>query len=125
MELLGSPVRTAIGIVPLSPAVRSGDLLFLSGQLALREGALQGDDIDTQTNVVFDNIEAVLAEAGCTLANVVKATIWLRRASDFGRFNQIYAQRFNDHRPARSAVVSELLIDGALVEIEVLAEINQ
>ncbi len=122
MELLGSPIRTAAGIVPLSAAVRSGNLIFLSGQLALRDGALQGSDIAAQTGVVFDNIEVVLADAGSSLSQVVKATIWLRQASDFGEFNQLYATRFGDHRPARSAVVSELLIEGALVEIEVVAE---
>jgi 2-iminobutanoate/2-iminopropanoate deaminase len=106
----------------LSPAARSGELVFLSGQLALRDGALQGGDVTAQTHVVFDNIETVLTEVGLTLSNVVKATIWLRSAADFGTFNRAYAERFGDHRPARSAVVSELLIEGALVEIEVIAE---
>ncbi len=108
--------------LPLSRAVRAGDFIFLSGQLALgADGKLNGTDIRTQTTQCIDNIEAILGVADCDLSHVIKATVWLVDRGDFAGFNEVYAARFAHNPPARSAVCSELMLPGALVEIEVSA----
>lgn len=108
--------------LPLSKAVRAGDFVFVSGQLGLTpQGQLAGDTIEAQTRQVLQNISGILAEAGTDLAHVVKATVWLVNCPDFTRFNQIYAEHFAHHPPARATVVSGLVLPGALVEIEVVA----
>jgi 2-iminobutanoate/2-iminopropanoate deaminase len=76
--------------------------------------------VEEQTRAVLEDIKATLAEAGCTLADVVKAMVWLRDRSDFPGFNAVYGEYFPQDPPARSAVVSELLVD-VRVEIEVVA----
>jgi 2-iminobutanoate/2-iminopropanoate deaminase len=122
MQIIGEAMAGPGGmLLPFSPAVEARGLVFVSGQLALQGGAIVGDDIGAQTQVVFDNIEAVLGQAGLALTDVVKCTIWLRRAADFAAFNTVYAQRLAEHRPARSTVVSNLVLAEALVEIEVVA----
>jgi len=107
----------------LSPAVSAGRLLYLSGQLAFGpDGVLIDGDIAAQTARTLDNIAAVLDQHGLTLAHVVKATVWLARVEDFAPFNAAYAAAFGTHRPARSTVRSDLMLPGALVEIEVIAD---
>jgi 2-iminobutanoate/2-iminopropanoate deaminase len=123
MKLLGNALVGPDGMfLPFTPAVQSGGLLFLSGQLALRSGVLTGTDIGRQTDVIFDNIEAILEPQGLGLGNLVKCTVWLRRATDFRLFNEVYAHRLREHRPARSTVISDLVLPEALVEIEAVAE---
>lgn len=107
--------------VPLTPAVRAGDYVFVSGQVPLDErGATVGEDIKAQTRQVLANIERVLDEARCTMSDVVKTTVWLRRAEDFAAFNEAYAEIFVERPPARSTVASALMLD-VLVEIEAVA----
>ena len=101
--------------LPLAAAVEIDSLLFLSGQIAL------GEDVTIQTERVFDQIEAVLAEAGLTADHIVKASVWLTEAADFAAFNTIYAQRLRAPYPARSCVVSQLVLPNARIEIEVFA----
>ena len=76
--------------------------------------------IDEQTRVVLDEIRTILAEAGCELSDVVKSMVWLTDRADFPGFNAVYAEYFPDEPPARSAVVTDLLVD-VRVEVEVLA----
>ncbi len=105
----------------LSKAIRAGDFVFLTGQIPLMNGApMTEGTIEDQTRVVLDLIKATLAEAGCALADVVKAMIWLRERADFPGFNQTYSDYFPQDPPARSAVVNQLLVD-VRVEIEVVA----
>jgi 2-iminobutanoate/2-iminopropanoate deaminase len=111
-----------MSVLPLSTSRSANGFLFVSGQLAFRAGILTGSDITAQTEIVIDNIEAVLAQSGCKLADVVKASIWLTSADDFARFNAVYASRFAEPYPARSTVISALAIPGALVEIDVIAD---
>lgn len=107
--------------VPLSAAVRAGDFIFLSGQVPFTpEGTLVGGDIEQQSLQVFENIKTVLSSVGASIEDVVKTTVWLTDKSDFARFNQIYAECFPNLPPARSTVVSELMVD-ANVEVEVVA----
>jgi 2-iminobutanoate/2-iminopropanoate deaminase len=122
MDIVGPPLTGPTGtILPLSQAVSVGELVFVSGQVALRDGQIVGRDVAEQTEIVFDGIASILTMAGLTLADVAKTTVWLARAADFGEFNRVYAARFGDWRPARSTVVSGLIFPEALVEIEVVA----
>ncbi|MBI2800586.1 MAG: RidA family protein [Gammaproteobacteria bacterium] len=108
--------------MPLSKAVRAGDFVFLSGQLGLTAtGQLAGDDIVQQTHQCMENIRALLTQAGCGMSDVIKATVWLVERADFGAFNRVYATYFLERPPVRSTVISELVLAGARVEIEVAA----
>ena len=91
---------------PYSHAVLSGDTLYTSGQIGLipATGALAGESIEAQAEQVFQNLEAVLAAAGMTFANVVKTTVFLTDLADFAAMNAIYATKFPENSPARSCV---------------------
>ena len=109
-----------------SQAVKSGNLLFCSGQIALdpASGVLTGSDIRSQTEQVMQNISAILAAAGATLDNVVKTTCFLADINDFAQFNAVYARYFTS-KPARSCVAVSALPKEALVEVEVIAIIEK
>ena len=111
-------------IGPYNQAVRSGNLLFCSGQIAIdpATGPLIDGDVAAQTRRVLDNLAAVLTAGGCTFANVVKTTIFLADMGDFGTVNPIYGERFGAGvAPARSTVAVAALPLGARVEIEAIA----
>jgi 2-iminobutanoate/2-iminopropanoate deaminase len=111
----------AIG--PYSQAVAAGGFVYVAGQLALdpHTGQLVPGDVRMQTKRVMENVKAILAGAGTSLANVVKTTVFLRDLNDFGAMNEIYGSYFQEDPPARSTVqVARLPRDGA-VEIEVVA----
>ena len=119
---IGGPlVSTSGAVMPLSSAVEVNGILYLSGGLPLVDGKLAGDDIETQTNAVFDNIEALLAKEGLSLSNVFKATTWLTRKEDFAGYNAVYAKRLANPYPSRTTVISDLAMPGALIEVEVTA----
>ena len=120
-QVIGGPLVIGGRTLSLSRAIRAGDFVFLTGQIPMRDGApLTTGTVEDQTRAILDDITATLAEAGCVLDDVVKAMVWLRDRADFPGFNTVYGEYFPDHPPARSAVVSELLVD-ARVEIEVVA----
>lgn len=124
-HLWSFPQLASGATVPLSKAVRCGDFVFLSGQLGLdAAGRLVGDGIEAQTQQAFRNIEALLVDAGASLAQVVKASVWLTDAGDFAGFNEAYRNYFAQRPPARSTVISGLVIPGARVEIEVVAYVG-
>jgi 2-iminobutanoate/2-iminopropanoate deaminase len=111
----------AIG--PYSQAIRSGDMLFLSGQIAIdpATGAMLGGPIEDQTRQVLDNLKAVLEAGGMTMADVVSTTVYLKNLADFPKMNAIYAEYFSADPPARATVeVSRLPLD-ALIEISAIA----
>ena len=114
----------AIG--PYSQAVVDGDLLFASGQIPLdpASGELVAGGIDVAAERIFDNLEAVLREAGLTHAHVVKTTVYLTRTEDFPAMNAVYARRFGEHRPARSTVTVAGLPKGAPLEIDLIARVR-
>lgn len=121
MKIHGKPLIGPGGAtIPLSPALETGGLVFVSGQLALVGGRVEGD-ITTQTEVAFDAIQSILEEAGLGLDHVIKTTIWLTDPADFAAFNAVYAQRLPAPFPARSCVISQLVLPDARVEIEVVA----
>ena len=123
MEHIFSPDAPA-AIGPYSQAVRTGHLLFASGQIPINPatGKIEATDFTGQTQQVLANIKALLSGTGLTVANVVKCTVFLKDMADFPTLNPLYAAAFGDNKPARSTVqVAKLPLD-ALVEIEVVAE---
>ena len=111
----------AIG--PYSPAIRSGQLLFVSGQIALdpATGQMIAGDTATETRRVMDNLGALLKAAGLSYANVVRTTVFLADMNDFAAMNQTYATFFSEPYPARSTVQVSRLPKDARVEIDVIA----
>jgi 2-iminobutanoate/2-iminopropanoate deaminase len=110
---------------PYSQAIRVGELVFVSGQLALRPGdkELLGGTIQEQTEQVFQNLKAILAEAGSGLDRLVKTTVFLIDLGDFQGMNEVYAKHVGDRPPARATVEVASLPSGALVEIEAVAHV--
>lgn len=107
--------------VPLSPAVRAGDFVFVSGQVPVgADGQVVSGGVGAETRAVMANVKATLELAGCSLDDVVKTTVWLRDRADFAEFNAAYAEFFPVNPPARSTAESRLMIDIA-VEIEAMA----
>ena len=112
----------AIG--PYSQAVKTGNLLFTSGQIALdpATGEIVGTTIEEQTEQVMKNLGAILKEDGATYENAVKTVCFLDNMDDFGAFNEIYGKYFTG-KPARSCVAVKTLPKNVLCEVEVIAEI--
>jgi 2-iminobutanoate/2-iminopropanoate deaminase len=111
----------AIG--PYSQAVSAGGWLYTSGQVALdpATGEIVPGGFEAQARRVLDNLRQVLASAGCTFADVVKATVYVVDLADFPKLNTLYGEAMGDHRPARSTVQVAALPKGALVEIDLVA----
>ncbi len=108
---------------PYSQAIRAGDFVFVSGQLALKPGSgeIEGETIQEQTDQVFANLRAILEEAGSGLDRLVKTTVFLVDLGDFQGMNEVYARHVGDNPPARSTVQIGALPSGALVEVEAVA----
>jgi 2-iminobutanoate/2-iminopropanoate deaminase len=113
----------AIG--PYSQAVSVGGFLFSSGQVPLdpATGRLVEGGLEPAAERVFDNLEAILREAGLGFEHVVKTTVYLIHAEDFAAMNAVYARRFGNHRPARSTVIVAALPAGAPLEIDLIARL--
>ena len=108
---------------PYSQAIKANGLVFVSGQLSLRPGEkeLSAGEIGAQTEQVFANLRAILEEAGSSLENLVKTTVFLQNLDDFAAMNEVYAKHVGASPPARSTVEVAKLPSGALVEIEAIA----
>lgn len=106
-----------------SQAVQAGNMLFASGQLGLdpATGQFPEGGVKEQTAQAFKNVKAILTEAGLTMDNVVKTTVFLADMGDFAAMNEVYAAQFEGTFPARSAVAVKTLPKNALVEVEVIA----
>lgn len=104
-----------------------GNLLFASGQIPLdpATGEMVGETIEEQAAQVMKNVAALLEAAGTDFDHVVKTTCFLDDMDDFAAFNEVYARSFSGHLPARSAVAVEKLPKGALVEVEVIAVVEE
>lgn len=113
----------AIG--PYSQAVRAGNLLFSSGQIALdpSTGEMLDGGVEAQTRRVLDNLTAVLEAGGATRESVLKVTIYLQNMSDFARVNAVYGEYFGAEPPARACVEVSALPKGALVEMDAIAQL--
>jgi 2-iminobutanoate/2-iminopropanoate deaminase len=112
---------------PYSPAVRAGEWLFLAGQVPLdpETGAMVHGDSATQARQVLRNLRAVLEDCGASLGDVAKTTVFVTNLGDFAAINEVYAEAFGTHRPARSTVQVAALPGGAQVEIEAVAHLSQ
>ena len=115
--------KAPAAIGPYSQAVKTGGLVFVSGQLPIdpATGAFAGEDIASQTRQSLNNVKAILEAAGYTCADVVKTTVLLAEISDFAAMNEVYATFFTGNPPARSAVEVARLPKDVLVEIEAIA----
>jgi 2-iminobutanoate/2-iminopropanoate deaminase len=109
---------------PYSQAIRSGNFVFVSGQLALRpdHAEIVGDSIEEQTEQVFANLRAILEAAGTGLDRLVKTTVFLTDLGDFAGMNEVYARHVGQVPPARATIEVSALPSGAKVEIEAIAE---
>jgi 2-iminobutanoate/2-iminopropanoate deaminase len=122
--IVTSNAPKAIG--PYSQGIKANGFVFISGQLPIdpETGKIEVKDITRQTDQVLKNTKAILEEAGCTLNDVVKNTVFLSDITDFAAMNDVYKQYFTENFPARSAFAVKDLPLGALVEIETIAAVN-
>jgi 2-iminobutanoate/2-iminopropanoate deaminase len=109
---------------PFSPGIRAGDLLFLSGQVALNPttGKLIAGDVGAQTDQILKNLGALLGTVGKSLAEVVRVNVYLTDMRDFAQMNAVYARHFAEPYPARTTVAVAGLPLGAAVEIDLIAQ---
>ncbi len=112
---------------PYSQAIKTGNFLFLSGQLPLdpQTGNITGDDIETQTRQTIENIRSILSAIGASLSDVIKTTVLLKDMGHFSQMNQTYQEYFNTDAPARSCFEVSRLPKDALIEIESIAIIKE
>ena len=124
MKKVISTPKAPAAIGPYSQAIQVGNLIYTSGQIPIdpATGQLVEGGIKEQTRQSLSNIQAVLQEAGLTMASVVKTTVFMADMADFAEMNSVYAEFFTEPYPARSAVAVKTLPKNALVEIEVVAE---
>jgi len=118
-----STAKAPAALGPYSQAVKVGNLLYTSGQLAINAatGEFINDDIQKATAQSLENVKAILEEAGTSLDKVVKTLVFLKDMNDFAAMNEVYAKYFSVNPPARSCVQAGKLPKDALVEIEVIA----
>ena len=121
-QVIGVPFKGPDGQpMPFPKAVRAGDFVFVSGQMATdRDGAFAGTTIEVQTRAVLDSIAEILIEAGSGLEDVVKCTCFITDGRDFQRFNAVWLEYFPSEQPARTTVVAKLVMEAKL-EIEAIA----
>lgn len=126
MKTIATPNAPA-AIGPYAQGVVANGMLFSAGQIALDPATMEvvPGGITEQTERVFQNLEAVLAAAGCTFRDVVKTTVFLQTMDEFAAMNTVYAAWMGEHRPARSTVAVAGLPKGVRVEIEVIALVGQ
>ena len=119
-----STKKAPAAIGPYSQAIQVGNLVYTSGQIPIEPaiGAFVEGGIKEQTRQSLTNVKAILEEAGLSMSNVVKTTVFMADMNDFADMNAVYAEFFTEHYPARSAVAVKTPPKGALVEIEVIAE---
>ncbi|MBP3609111.1 MAG: hypothetical protein J6J42_02095 [Lachnospiraceae bacterium] len=114
--------KAPAAVGPYVHAVQAGNTIYTSGQLGLiPETGELAVGVEAQAEQAIKNIEVVLKEAGCTLKNVVKTTVFLADINDFAKINAIYAKYFDENKPARSCVQAAALPKGGLFEMEVIA----
>ena len=125
MKKIISTTKAPSAIGPYSQAIQVGNLIYISGQIPINPatGSFVEGGIKEQTRKSLLNVKAILEEAGLTMGNVVKTTVFMADMNDFADMNAVYAEFFTEPYPARSAVAVKTLPKGALVEIEVVAGI--
>lgn len=126
MKKVISTTKAPAAIGPYSQAIQVGNLVYTSGQIPIdpATGAFVEGGIKEQTRQSLLNVQAILAEVGLTMNNVIKTTVFMADMNDFADMNAVYAEFFTEPYPARSAVAVKTLPKGALVEIEVVGEVG-
>ena len=121
-----STTKAPAAIGPYSQAIQVGNLVYTSGQIPIdpATGVFVEGGIKEQTRQSLTNVKAILEETGLSMSNVVKTTVFMAALNDFADMNAVYAEFFAEPYPARSAVAVKTLPKGALVEIEVVAEVK-
>ncbi len=126
MKLINDASDAPAAIGPYSQAARTGNLLFCSGQIPIAPatGKIEATTVEEQTEQVLTNNRSLLASQGADLSQVVKATVFLKEMSDFPKINPLYEAAFAGHKPARSTVQVAGLPLNALIEMEVIVELE-
>ena len=121
-----STKQAPAAIGPYSQAIQVGNLVYTSGQIPINPatGVFVEGGIKEQTRQSLTNVKAILEEAGLSMNHVVKTTVFMADMNDFAEMNTVYADFFSEPYPARSAVAVKTLPKGALVEIEIVAEVK-
>jgi len=120
-EIIGEPLVINGRTLSLSRAVRAGDLIYLTGQIPMKDGKpMTEGSIEEQTRSCMEHIRATLQLAGRDLSDIVKTTVWLKERSDFAGFDATYGKYFPEDPPARTGLVGNFLVD-IKVEIECVA----
>ena len=114
-------------VAPYSQAIKAGDFLFISGQVAIdpATGRVVEGGIKEQTRRILENIKAILEAAGASFDNVVKVTVFLTNPDDFKAMNEVYGEYFKEDPPARSTVAVQLAAKEFLIEIEAIAYLGK
>lgn len=115
--------KAPAAVGPYSQGIKAGDFVYTSGQLPIdpATGQLVQEDIQAATRVALNNVKAVLEEGGASLETVVKVTVFVKDMNNFGAINEVYAEYFTDHKPARSLVEVARLPKDGVIEIEAVA----
>lgn len=115
--------KAASAVGPYSQGVEGNNMIFTSGQIPvdMETGEVSTGDIQRETRLCLDSVKAVLAAGNATLDNVIKVTVFVTDIGDFSAINEVYAEYFTDHKPARSLVEVSKLPKGANIEIEAIA----
>jgi 2-iminobutanoate/2-iminopropanoate deaminase len=112
---------------PYSPAVKAGGFVYVSGQVPVDTSTnqLSLGDIQHETRLILNNIKAILAGAGATMAQVVKCNVYLANGSDFGAMNEVYAEFFGVDKPARTTIACQFAMSAIKVEIDCIAYVGE
>ena len=115
--------KAPAAVGPYSQGVKAGDFVYTSGQLPIdpQTGQLVQEDIQSATRLALNNVKAVLEQGGASLETVVKVTVFVKDMNNFGAINEVYAEFFTDHKPARSLVEVARLPKDGVIEIEAIA----
>jgi 2-iminobutanoate/2-iminopropanoate deaminase len=111
---------------PYSPAVKAGGFVYVSGQVPVDISTNQFSlgDVKHETRLILNNTKAILAGAGTTMAQVVKCTVYLANGDDFAAMNEVYAEFFGEHKPARTTIVCQFVMKDIKVEIDCIAYVG-
>jgi 2-iminobutanoate/2-iminopropanoate deaminase len=121
-----NPESLGPAIAPYSQATVANGFCFIAGQVGLdpNNEVIAPGDVRAQTTASIERMETILADVGASLSDIVTATVFLVDVADFGGFNEAWAEKFGDHRPARATVRADLLLEGLVVEIQAIAVVS-
>jgi 2-iminobutanoate/2-iminopropanoate deaminase len=111
---------------PYSPAVKAGGFVYVSGQVAVDTSTnqLSLGDVQHETRLILNNTMKILEGAGASMAQVIKCNVYLAKGSDFGAMNEVYAEFFGEHKPARTTIVCQFAMPELKVEIDCIAYVG-